>query len=138
MAHFAEIDESNIVRRVVVISNDILIDENGDESEAQGVAFCQQLYPNSGTWLQTSYNSSFRKNYAFVGMKYRSDLDAFVGDSPDRDWVFNQETCRWEPPASWVLNEETNKWEAPVVRPDATDGDYRWNETNQTWDAING
>jgi hypothetical protein len=138
MAHFAEIDDNNIVRRVVVISNDILLDEDGVESEALGVAFCQQLYPNSGTWLQTSYNSSVRKNYASVGMKYRSDLDAFVTDSPDPDWVFNEETCRWEPPASWTFNDETNRWEPPVERPDSTDSTYRWNETNQTWDEIDG
>jgi hypothetical protein len=61
MAHFAEIDETNTVVQVVVVHNNELL-EDGIESEAKGIAFCQSLF--GGTWVQTSYNASIRKNYA--------------------------------------------------------------------------
>lgn len=109
MAHFAEIDANNIVKRVIVVSND---DCNGGDfpgSEASGAAFCHNLL--GGTWKQTSYNSNFRKRYAGKGFKYDADLDMFITPQPY---------------ASWTLNSEGD-WEAPVAKPD--DGnEYIWNE----------
>ena len=116
MAHFAEIDENNLVLRVVVINDSDCLDESDNESETVGINFCKTLF--GGNWVQTSYNHSIRKNYASVGATYRADLDGFVAPC-----IFS----------SWVLDETTCKHEAPVAYP--SDGKYyRWNETTTSWD----
>ena len=76
MAHFAELDENNIVLRVIVVDNNDCKDENGNESEAVGIAFCQNLL--GGVWKQTSYNNNFRQKYAGIGYYYNEELDAFL------------------------------------------------------------
>ena len=115
MAHFAEIDSNNVVQRVIVVANKDTADANGNESEAIGVAFCQKLL--GGNWKQTSYNGSFRKNYAGIGYTYDAAIDAFVPPKPF---------------PSWVLNNDTAQWEAPVPMP--TDGKmYSWDEDTQSW-----
>lgn len=88
MAHFAEIDENNIVLRVLVTDNN---DPNGDEGY-------QWLIDNlGGTWVKTSYNARIRKNYAGIGFTYDKDRDAFIPPMPDGiGWVLNEDTCRWE------------------------------------------
>ena len=75
MAHFAELDNNNIVQRVIVVNNNELL-ENGIESESKGIAFCKSLF--GGSWIQTSYNSTFRKNYAGIGFIYDAIEDAFI------------------------------------------------------------
>lgn len=115
MAHFAKIDSNGIVVDVIVINNDVLL-ENGVESEQKGKDFIQSLF-GSGTWVQTSYNGSIRKNYAGVGYTYNSDKDAFIPPKPYPSWVLNESTCRWE---------------APEAHP----GDNQicdWDEENQKW-----
>lgn len=88
MSHWAELDENNVVLRVTVGDNN---DPNGDEGY-------QWLIDNlGGTWVQTSYNRNFRKNYAGVGMIYDPIRDAFISPKPtEGEWVFNEETCRWD------------------------------------------
>ena len=115
MAHFAELGEDNIVLRVIVVSNNELLDENGDESEAKGAEFCRNLL--GGTWKQTSYNGNMRGRYAGIGYTYRSDIDAFVAPQPYPSWTLVEETCRWSAPISkptddklYVWNEETTSW----------------------------
>lgn len=76
MAHFAKLDENNIVISVIAVHNDELLDENGVESEAKGIEFCQNLL--GGTWIQTSYNNRIRKTYAGIGMSYDPITDTFV------------------------------------------------------------
>ena len=116
MAHFAQL-ENNIVKQVIVVSNQDILDENGQESEQKGIDFCSNLL--GGTWKQTSYNANIRKNYAGIGYKYDAELDAFIPPQPY---------------ASWTLNADA-QWEAPVAMP--TDGGrYTWNEETTTWDAV--
>jgi hypothetical protein len=88
MAHWAEIDETNTVLRVLVGDNN---DPNGDEGY-------QWLIDNlGGTWIKTSYNGNIRKNYAGVGFTYDSVRDAFIPPKPDGvGWILNEETCIWE------------------------------------------
>jgi hypothetical protein len=118
MAHFAEIDENNIVLRIVVVDNNDLLDDDGVEQESLGVAFCQSLF--GGTWKQTSYNQNFRKNYAGINFTYDATRNAFIPPKPF---------------ASWVLNETTCLWEAPTANPN--DGQkYSWNEETLSWDLI--
>jgi hypothetical protein len=120
MAHFAELDENNVVLRVIVVSNDELMD-NGVESEAKGIAFCKSLL--GGEWKQTSYNSNIRKNYAGPGFTYDPNRDAFIPVKP-----FN----------SWVLDENTCDWVAPIPYPsDASDTRrYAWDEANVNWRLV--
>jgi hypothetical protein len=96
MAHFAELDNNNIVTRVIVVSNDDILDVNGNESEEIGKQFCLQF--GDGPWVQTSYNANFRKNYAGIGATYDPVRDAFIPKQPHPDWVLDEETCRWRPP----------------------------------------
>lgn len=97
MAHFARLDENNVVTEVIVVHNNELLD-NGVESEAKGIAFCQNIY--GGIWKQTSYNSNFRKNFAIRGDTYDSVRDAFIGPKQFEEQVFDEETCRWVMPRS--------------------------------------
>jgi hypothetical protein len=102
MAHFAELDESNIVTRVIVVHNNELLDENGNESEQKGIDFCVAHY--GGTWIQTSYNGNIRKNYAGIGFVYDPIRDAFItpkpsgkknGDGQPIVWDLDENTCQW-------------------------------------------
>ena len=94
MAHFAQL-ENNTVIRVIVIGNDDILDAQGNESETIGQAFCQQF--GEGTYVQTSYNNTFRKNYAGIGFTYDPQRDAFIPPKPPIDVDFDEETCRWIP-----------------------------------------
>lgn len=76
MAHFAELDENNIVTNVIVVHNNELLDENGYESEQKGIDFCVAHF--GGRWIQTSYNASFRGIYAGIGNTYDETIDEFV------------------------------------------------------------
>lgn len=78
MAHFAQLDENNVVTQVIVVHNNELIDENGNESEAKGIAFCQSLFGANTRWVQTSYNANFRGSYAGIGFTYDANSDTFV------------------------------------------------------------
>jgi hypothetical protein len=118
MAHFAKLNENNIVIGVHVVVNDVII-VDGVESEQTGIDFLTNLHGHS-LWKQTSYNRSFRKNFAGVGYRYDETLDGFV--SPKQ---YN----------SWILNEETCQWEAPQTYP--TDGKiYTWNENHKEWEEV--
>jgi len=120
MAHFAELDENNVVLRVIVVSNADTSDVNGVEHEEIGVAFCKAHYGASTIWKQTSYNGNFRKHYAGIGYSYDQRLDAFIP---------------YQPFPSWVLNEQTCLWDAPVACPD--DGKtYLWDEPTQSWIEV--
>jgi hypothetical protein len=117
MAHFAELDENNIVKRVIVVDNRDTSDAHGVEKEYIGAAFCERLL--GGRWVQTSYNHNFRKRYAGVGMIYREDIDAFIAPQPHPSWALNKDTCEWD---------------SPVPYPE--DGnDYLWDEATTSWVA---
>jgi hypothetical protein len=80
MAHFAELDETNTVKQVIVVHNNELLDENGNELEQKGIDFCVNLL--GGTWIQTSYNRNFRGQYAGIGDLYDPVNDVFVTPEP--------------------------------------------------------
>ena len=84
MSHWAEIDENNIVLRVLV----------GDNNEPdEGQAFMESL---GGTWVKTSYNGTIRKNYAGIGYIYDAELDAFIPAKCHDEAVLNETTCLWK------------------------------------------
>lgn len=93
MAHFAELNENNVVEKVVVVNNSELLDGNGVEQETIGAAFCQNLF--GGTWKQTSYNGNMRKNFAGIGYTYDSGRDAFIPPQPDGNYALDELTCLW-------------------------------------------
>ena len=86
MAHFAEIDENNIVIRVLVVHND---------DEHRGADFLANDLGLGGIWIQTSYNANIRKNFAGVGFTYDSVRDAFIAPEPVGNLGFDEETCQW-------------------------------------------
>lgn len=77
MAHFAQLDENNVVTQVIVVHNNELL-ENGVESEAKGIAFCRSLFGADTRWVQTSYNGNFRGVYAGIGYTYDAENNVFV------------------------------------------------------------
>ena len=108
MSHWAEIDNNNVVLRV-------LVGDNGAPDE--GESFMKSL---GGNWVKTSYNGTIRKNFAGIGYSYDESRDAFIAPRPYNSWLLNEETCRWG---------------APVPYP--TDGlMYEWDETTTDWKAI--
>jgi hypothetical protein len=119
MAHFAELDDNDMVLRVIVVA---------DEHEADGENWCHKLL--GGRWKQTSYNthkgrhtrrkSQMRKNYAGIGYKYDGSRDAFIPPKPYDSWVLNENTCVYESPISY---------------PD--DGrEYKWNDAVKKWELV--
>jgi len=112
MAHFAELDENNIVTRVVVID---------DEHELDGETWCNDFF-NGGTWKQTSYNNNIRKNYASIGAFYNTEKDAFIEIQPYPSWILDEDTCQWHPPVSYPSTD--------------IDKAYEWDEATTNWKEI--
>ena len=83
MAHFAQLDENNIVTQVIVVSNQDTSTEDGVENENIGIQFCRSLFGENTNWKQTSYNAKFRYNYAGIGYTYDPIDDAFIAPMPD-------------------------------------------------------
>ena len=131
MAHFAELNDSNVVLRVVVIDNSVA------DTEANGIAKCKALWGADTNWKQTSYNTRgnvhrlggtpFRKNYAGIGWTYNPTIYGFVAPQPY---------------ASWQLNTTTGEWNPPVALPDTNVSNggtvsHVWDETNRRWNELN-
>jgi len=136
MAHFAELDQNNVVTQVVVISNDDILDGDGNESEEVGIQFCKNLYGDDKNWIQTSYNNKFRYKYAAIGDTYDPERDAFV--SPGYIYLEEYDTFALPPKfPSWVWSPERNRFVAPVQKPVDTFR-YLWNEETLTWDLVEG
>lgn len=122
MAHFAEIDENNIVTRVLVVA---------DDQEDRGQEFLADDLGLGGTWKKTSYNTvggvhsnggtPYRKNYAGIGFTYDSTKDAFIPPKPF---------------ASWDLNEDTCLWEAPTPMPVEEGKFFTWDEDTTSWKEV--
>lgn len=83
MAHFAQLDENNKVINVIVVANNDCLDEDGNESEAVGIAFLQNIIPNAHKFVQTSYNNNIRGTYAGIGYTYDEENDVFIEPMPE-------------------------------------------------------
>jgi hypothetical protein len=120
MAHFAEIDENNIVTRVLVVD---------DANENDGQTFLAETLGLGGTWIKTSYNTiagvhsnggtPLRKNYAGIGYTYDSVRDAFYAPKPFASWTLDEDTCTWNAPTPMPVEEGKN---------------FRWNEDTTSWE----
>jgi len=124
MAHFAELNSSNVVLRVVVISNED-VDANGGDYSTEAETFVSGLVPHSDggvAWKQTSYNGNQRKQYAGIGFSFDSVKNKFISPKPY---------------ASWSLD-SNDDWQAPVTFPSTNEIDSNpvaiiWDEDNQKW-----
>ena len=121
MAHFAKINESNIVTQVVVVN-----DSDGN-NDTDGQNFLNNLFKTTHTWKKTSYNTygnthrlggtPYRKNFASVGFTYDSSRDAFIEPKPYNSWTLDETTCLWEPPVTYPSDGKS----------------YEWDEDNRQW-----
>jgi hypothetical protein len=118
MAHFAQINENNIVTQVIVVADADCAGGQFPESDPVGAAFCHKLL--GGTWKQTSYNSNFRKHYAGIGYTYDHERGAFIPPQPFESWVLNEDTCLWDSPVPYPNDDKL----------------YEWNENTHTWDSV--
>lgn len=119
MAHFAKLDENNIVLEVIVVNNDAL-DPNNEE--ISGIEFLTEWSGGHSNWKQTSYNGNIRANFASIGYTYDSDFNVFISPRPYLSWKLNYTTCQWE---------------APVVKPEDIEGYiWRWSEINKEWIQV--
>lgn len=117
MAHFAQLDDNNIVTQVIAVANAELID-NGVESEAKGIAFCESLL--GGRWVQTSYSGSIRRRFAGIGFTYDAAANAFIAPQPFPSWALDA-NHDWQPPTPMPTDEKR----------------YRWDEDSLAWVEIN-
>lgn len=109
MAHFARIDENNIVQEVLVVDNSL--EHRGEDYLANDLGL-------GGRWIQTSYNHNFRKQYAGRGFSYDQTKDIFISPAPFDSWILD----------------DNNDWKAPVDMPE---GDYYWDEETISWKPSN-
>ena len=116
MAHYAFIDDHNVVTEVIVGIEETELIEGKDPETWYGEFRGQ-------TCKRTSYNGNIRKNYAGIGYTYDSQLDAFIAPKPFDSWLLNKSTGQWEPPfpqpsddLNYVWNEEQGNWE-PIIYP---------------------
>ena len=127
MAHFAQLDENNVVTQVIVVGNDDCSDSNGTESESIGVAFCQKLMGADTNWKQTSYNKNMRGNYAGIGYTYMENVATLGVGSTD---IFISQ----QPHASWTVGVNTASWYSPLGDAPALTDDQRAAGSYYTWD----
>ncbi len=133
MAHYAELDETNTVLRILVVHNDVTTID-GVEDEQRGIDFLNGIVPTTGTWVQTSFNGNFRTRYAEVGGTYDPEADEFI------DAVVPEETL-WPlegPFPSWILDDDRG-WLPPISYPDdAEQGvkEYDWDEATTSWVEV--
>ena len=122
MAYFAKLDAVNEVTHVFAVNNAVITDKDGKEQEALGIEFLNKTL-GVGWYKQTSYNGTFRKNYAAIGGIYDADLNAFINPQPFPSWTLNKTTCIWEPPSA---------------HPDDWSKQYVWDEPRLQWKEVTG
>lgn len=120
MAHFSKIGENNIVLDTVVVDNSVITDGDGVEHEQLGINFLTSLFPET-VWIQTSYNGTFRKQYAYPGYTYNVEKDIFIAPQPYPSWILD----------------ENDDWQPPIPFPENGIGLW-WSEEEVNWVAIPG
>jgi len=117
MAHFAKLDDNNKVIEIQIVDNKVLLDKDGKEDDALGIAHLKAIFGSHTTWVQTSYNGKKRKRYAGPGDTYDVDNDVFLYPQPFPSWTLDSDF----------------QWQPPVALP-AGDKKYNWNETKKAWE----
>lgn len=122
MAHYAYLDENNIVTQVIVgkEEDDIVLDENGNQIDWEVYYGAKKTSYNTIGGVHLSGGTPYRKNYAGVGYTYDEVRDAFIPPKP--------------PYESWILDEDSCLWKAPIEVPDNIEGHiWKWNEETLSW-----
>ena len=120
MAHFAKLDDNGVVQTITVVKNDVILDGEGNESEAIGNEFLNSI-GMTGTWVQCSYNASFRGIYPNPGCWFDEPNDRFLsGPAPFPSWTYDDTAAQWNP---------------PVPRPES-ESDYFWDESAGEWVVV--
>ena len=119
MAHFAQLDENNVVTQVIVVANDELL-LDGVENETKGIMFCKSLLGDDTRWVQTSYNANIRKNYAGIGYTYDPVADHFFAPQPYPSWTLDADA----------------KWQAPTAMPVEEGKFFTWDEPTLSWVEV--
>lgn len=119
MAHFAQLDENNVVTQVIVVANEELL-LDGVENETKGIMFCKSLLGEDTRWVQTSYNGNIRKNYAGIGYTYDPVADHFFAPQPYPSWTLDADA----------------KWQAPVPYPVEENKFFTWDEPTLSWVEV--
>jgi hypothetical protein len=123
MAHFAKLDENNVVIEVNVVNNSDVNNLEFPESEPIGILFLTQWSNGYSNWKQTSYNANFRKNYAGIGYIFDLERDAFIPPKPYVSWLLDEDTCLWNAPVA--MPEDIGTGNPPKC--------YRWDEQTLSW-----
>ena len=151
MAHFAELNASNVVLRVIVVSNTD-VDANGGDQHADAETFVTTIVPYSTggvAWKQTSYNNNFRKQYAGLGFTYDAVKDKFIALKPHSSWTLNN-SGDWEAPVTYPNDTEEDSlfvfitWDEDNLRwlgstfsgPNTGETEYRWDASGLSWVAL--
>ena len=150
MAHFAELDSNNVVLRVIVISNDD-VDANGGDQSSAAETFVATIVPASSggaSWKQTSYNNNFRKQYAGIGFTYDVSKNMFIGVKPYTSWTLNS-SGDWEAPVTYpndveegglrvfpMWDEDNLRWKGSTFTDAGDETEYRWDASNKVWVAL--
>ena len=121
MGYFAKLNDSNIVIDMAGVDNAVMDNLPFPESEPLGIAFLTEWSGGYTNWKQTSYNKSFRKNYAGIGFTYDQNLDAFIPEKPYPSWLLNINTCQWQAPVPYPNDQKP----------------YIWDEATQSWVQVN-
>ena len=151
MAHFAELNSSNEVLRVIVISNED-VDANGGDLHADAETFVESIVPHSedGTaWKQTSYNNNFRKQYAGIGDTFDASKNKFIKPKPFPSWSLDSNDD-WKAPVTYPSHttigslqvyiswdEDNQKWLGETFTGDPlVETNYQWDATNLQWNEV--
>ena len=153
MAHFAELNSSNEVLQVIVISNED-VDANGGDESTQAETFVATIVPygtGGVAWKQTSYNNNFRKQYAGIGYSYDSSKDKFITPQPYPSWSLDANDD-WQAPVTYPSVTEISglgvitSWDEPNLQwlgqtvdlsvDPATTTNYIWDATNLQWNEV--
>ena len=136
MAHFSQLDTNNKVLRNIVISNNVILDENNVEQEQLGIDFCKQLYGNDTIWVQSSYNGTFRHRLPQPNDYYYPTEDVFMPEKPYDYYVLYDHS--YELIEDGVTKQYTKKsWVPNVAYPDPTyETIYNWNHETRSWDLA--
>ena len=123
MAHYAFLNNNNVVTEVITGVDENIIQTDTDGTQVGGTSEAwETFYGNfrGQVCKRTSYNNNYRKNYAGIGYTYDAARDAFIAPKPFNSWTLDEATCRWQ---------------APTPRPE-DDGIYTWNEEDLEWQEV--
>jgi hypothetical protein len=128
--YFAEIDNRDIVKRVIVVSNEDCVDSNNEHNEEVGIAFCKLLTQNpTSKWKESFKDGSQRSRPAGIGYTYDSTRNAYIPPQPFPSWSLNTTTLDWDPP-----------YDMPELTAEQLESrsHYQWNEVSYMADNTQG